>query len=111
LPHPPYLPYAPHPPYLPYPPLPAPPAQRHRCTSHVLVGSVPAMNASLIRRGQNGVASLPVAGSISANEIPSGASNGTLARPASAAFMNCVQIGSAACAPLNPTGWLSSKPT
>ena len=25
--------------------------------------------------------------------------------------MNCVQIGSAACAPLRPTGWLSSKPT
>ena len=25
--------------------------------------------------------------------------------------MNCVQIGSAACAPDNPTGWLSSKPT
>src|SRR5207244_11804136 len=25
--------------------------------------------------------------------------------------MNCVQIGSAACAPLSPTGWLSSKPT
>ena len=27
------------------------------------------------------------------------------------AFMNCVQIGSAACAPLRPSGWLSSKPT
>ena len=38
-------------------------------------------------------------------------SNGTLARPASARFMNCVQIGSAAWAPLRPTGWLSSKPT
>ena len=25
--------------------------------------------------------------------------------------MNCVQIGSAACAPDSPTGWLSSKPT
>ena len=25
--------------------------------------------------------------------------------------MNCVQMGSAACAPLRPTGWLSSKPT
>ena len=25
--------------------------------------------------------------------------------------MNCVQMGSAACAPLSPIGWLSSKPT
>ena len=37
--------------------------------------------------------------------------SGTFGRPASAAIMNRVQIGSAACAPLRPSGWLSSKPT
>ena len=61
--------------------------------------------------GQSGVASLPVCASMSTKVMPSGTANGTLARPASALFMNCVQIGSAACAPLRPTGWLSSKPT
>ena len=35
---------------------------------------------------------------------------GRLGRPASADFMNSVQIGSAACVPVRPTGWLSSKP-
>ena len=36
-----------------------------------------------------GVASLPVSRSMSTKAMPSGASNGTLARPASARFMNC----------------------
>ena len=52
-------------------------------------------------RGQVGSASLPVSRSISANVMPSGTSNGTLGRPAVAAFMNAVQIGSAACVPLS----------
>src|SRR5262245_52113010 len=42
---------------------------------------------------------------------PSGASSADEARPASAFFMNEVQIGSAACAPLRPSGWLLSRPT
>jgi hypothetical protein len=43
--------------------------------------------------------------------MPSGTSNGVLARPAVAAFMKSVQIGSAACDPVSDTGWLSSNPT
>jgi hypothetical protein len=66
------------------------------------------MNDSDIVRGQLGVASLPVSRSISTNEMPSGASNATFAWPARAVFMNSVQIGSAACVPLKPIGWLLS---
>ena len=54
----------------------------------------------MITRGQPGVASLPVSGSMSTKTMPSGASNGDAGACRRArAFMNCVQIGSAACAP------------
>src|SRR3954471_704759 len=94
-------------PILPVPPIPP----VYRCRSQSSCGSVPAMNDSEMIFGQFGVASLPVCASMSAKTMPSGTVNGTLARPASAVFMKCVQIGSAARAPLRPTGWLSSKPT
>src|SRR5688500_20125748 len=69
------------------------------------------MNDSVNVRGQLGLASLPVSRSINTKLIPSGALNCELVRPASAAFMNPVQIGSAACEPVRPIGVLSSKPT
>src|SRR5262249_48265523 len=98
-----------HPAYLTHQAYPTHPA--YRCSSHASRGSVPLMNASVITLGHRGPASLPVSASMSMNVMPSGTSNGTLARPASAVRMNYVQIGSAARAPLSPTGRLSSKPT
>ena len=62
------------------------------------------MNASTNRRGQLAVGSRPVSGSISTNVMPGGTLNGTLARPAVARIMNSVQMGSAAWAPLRPSG-------
>ena len=40
-----------------------------------------------------------------------GATNRRSPWPASARFMKLVQIGSAACEPVSPSGWLPSKPT
>ena len=63
-------------------------------------------------RGQPGPASLPVSRiDVGEADALGRARTATLGVPASARFMNCVQIGSAACAPDSPTGWLSSKPT
>ena len=93
------------------PDLPDPP-DHFGAASHACTGSVPARNASRTTCGQRGRASLPVSASMSTKLMPSGASNGTLGWPASARIMNCVQMGSAACAPLRARrGWLSSKPT
>src|SRR6185436_19928536 len=77
----------------------------------VSCGSVPARNDSWYVLGQLAVASSPLSGSMSAKTTPDGTSNATLGRAASAVRMNAVQMGSAACEPLRPIGWLLSKPT
>ncbi len=69
---------------------------------------------SVIVRGQPGSASLPVSRSISAKVMPSGAfERRRSACPASAVFMNSVQIGSAACAAgqRRAAGCRRSRPT
>ena len=59
------------------------------------------MNDSVNVRGQLGVASLPVSRSISTKVIPSRRLELRAGRPATASFMNSVQIGSAACEPVS----------
>ena len=74
-------------------------------------GSVPMRKISRAVCGQDSPASLPLDVSMLAVVIPGGTANGGAGYASSAYFMNCVQIGSAAAAPLRPWGSPSSKPT
>ena len=69
------------------------------------------MNASVMIREAVGRGELARIAVDVGEDDPLRHSKPTLEWPASARFMNSTQIGSAACAPLKPTGWLSSKPT
>ena len=75
------------------------------------VGSVPARNDFAGRRAGRRAAQLAgVAVDVHEDDARRARRTAGSARPASARIMNGVQIGSAACAPLRPSGWLSSRP-
>ena len=74
------------------------------------VGASASRNASTTVVGQAAVARAPARGSTVASTMPCGTSKSRAGRPAVARFMKAVQIGSAACAPLSPSGLAAIEP-